>query len=137
MNLIENLKKSICNLVFVLSTSYLAAAGCSKPNNDDLIFRTKQNDLNDVQSAISQYINDYNRPPPGKNSDLVKILSGENDRRQIYTEFDKKRLKNGQWVDVWGNPFIYNGGLEWRLYSKGPNGIDENGKGDDIHVKYP
>jgi len=138
MDLIENLRKTMCNnLVIVLSAAYLTSAGCSRPSNDDLVFITKQTDLSEVQNAIGQYINDHRMPPPGGNSDLVKKLSGENDKNQLYMEFGKKRLKNGQWVDLWGHPFVYKGSLEWRLYSIGPNGIDEDGKGDDIQVKYP
>ena len=39
--------------------------------------------------------------------------------------------------DQWGQPFIYNepaiyGSAQFDLYSVGPNGIDENGQGDDI-----
>ena len=37
-------------------------------------------------------------------------------------------------LDPWGHPFVYRVGssLKYQLYSIGPNGVDENGKGDDI-----
>lgn len=42
-------------------------------------------------------------------------------------------------IDCWGQPLIYQSPAEdhafvFRLYSCGPNGIDENGQGDDLDV---
>ena len=37
-------------------------------------------------------------------------------------------------TDAWGRPFVYaNEGESFRLYSTGPNGIDEGGAGDDVN----
>ena len=37
-------------------------------------------------------------------------------------------------LDPWGRPFVYRvaPNSEYRLYSLGPDGVDENGKGDDV-----
>lgn len=37
--------------------------------------------------------------------------------------------------DPWGNPYQYEGaGAQYRIWSFGPNGVDEQGAGDDISV---
>lgn len=45
------------------------------------------------------------------------------------------RLSNAR--DQWGQPFVYNdpaihGNAQYDLYSVGPNGVDESGRGDDV-----
>ena len=38
--------------------------------------------------------------------------------------------------DPWGNEYVYeklsSGGMRFRVYSPGPDGVDQNGEGDDI-----
>lgn len=67
--------------------------------------------------------------------DVLFELSEVNDRKSPYLT-DKKGL-----LDEWGHPFIYfsppecklNPKAYYELYSKGENGIDNCGDGDDIY----
>ncbi|MEK7466217.1 MAG: type II secretion system protein GspG [Planctomycetota bacterium] len=47
---------------------------------------------------------------------------------------------SGEFLDHWGRPWVYKYRKEtdrtFRLYSIGPNGVDEDGKGDDISVEH-
>ena len=72
--------------------------------------------------------------PADGNRNLVSSLSSD------YITFEPQIIKNGLLIDPWGHSYIYQrydqgDNLRWHtyvIYSIGPNGIDENGRGDDI-----
>jgi len=90
--------------------------------------------LQDVSVALKCYETDFGRYPESGNSNLVKAIHLGNIR---YPGFTPERLNaSGEWLDPWNRPYVYErlepGGF--RLYSIGPNGIDEGGKGDDLGI---
>ena len=82
--------------------------------------------------------------PPTENEPLVKALQEDPnnvDWQGPYMEFKQDELKDGKLIDPWGKPYVYvllNGGSpqhrqrSFDLYSLGPNGVDDQGAGDDI-----
>ena len=72
--------------------------------------------------------------PEDGNRNLVSTLYPD------YVTFQPQEIKGGLLLDPWGNPYVYQryepgDNLRWHtyvIYSIGPNGIDEDGWGDDI-----
>ena len=96
-----------------------------------------------LETAVAMYSGDMGDYPPSGNDQLVKALQEDPhnvDWQGPYMEFKQDELKDGQLVDPWGNPYLYiskNGGSPqhrstFDLYSHGPNGIDDQGTGDDL-----
>ena len=104
---------------------------------------TLHHEMGTFQRVVDEY-SAKNQVPPRLLADLVKST----------TEPGMRLLRRGQ--DPWNNTFVYNvqilrqsdGTIDFSvtLRSVGPNGIDENGKGDDIqrivegtavHNRYP
>ncbi|KAF0244612.1 MAG: hypothetical protein FD180_2374 [Planctomycetota bacterium] len=89
--------------------------------------------VQDVSVALKCYETDFGRYPESGNSNLVKAMAGLG--KNGFYGFTPDRLNaRGEWLDPWNRPYVYerleSGGF--RLYSIGPNGIDEGGKGDDL-----
>ena len=86
---------------------------------------------------------------------LLSNLSGKNSfistnfNRINFKTIDEKRIRNDEYIDLWGNPynFIFDSReqiipnnhehpistpIRLLMWSNGPNGINEWGKGDDI-----
>jgi|GEM_PF-470476 len=97
-----------------------------------------------IETAISMYHGDVGDYPPTNNSELVKALTDDAsnpDWAGPYMDFKEAELVNGECIDPWGKPYVYvstNGGSpkhrphSFDLYSLGPNGVDNDGVGDDI-----
>ena len=97
-----------------------------------------------LETAIAMYEGDMGAYPATGNDSLRHAL--EEDPNNVdwqgpYMEFKQDDLKDGQLVDPWGNPYVYesvNGGApkhrerSFDLYSLGPNGVDDQGTGDDL-----
>ena len=88
------------------------------------------------------YTKDYTPPPPpvaeGDASDptgqlaLRSFIAGMNfDDVSELRAFDTERTLA---LDPWGNPFQYRCSRDhtWSIYSFGPNGVDDGGRGDDV-----
>lgn len=97
-----------------------------------------------METAIAMYQSDMSDYPKNGNASLVSALQDDpNDARWNgpYLEFKQDELKDGQVMDPWGNPYEYvsvSGGSpthrthSYDLSSRGPNGTDDGGAGDDI-----
>ena len=97
-----------------------------------------------LETAIAMYSGDMGAYPPTGNEALVQALSEDPsniDWQGPYMEFKQDEMKNGQLIDPWAHPYVYlsvNGGApthrerSFDLYSYGPNGVDDQGAGDDL-----
>jgi len=97
-----------------------------------------------IETAIVMYQGDLGQYPSSGNDNLVKALQedpGKTDWNGPYFDFKQDDLKDGKLIDPWGKPYEYisvNGGApqhrthSFDLYSLGPNGLDEQGAGDDV-----
>jgi hypothetical protein len=83
-----------------------------------------------LDSALQSYKDDRGIYPT--TSESLKSLLGAGIQKAYLRE------SGSILMDEWGNPFVYispdprKGQTTFRLYSVGPNGIDEGGAGDDL-----
>ena len=92
-----------------------------------------------LEAAIDMYDMDIGVYPPSGGVNLVRELtdSTDPDWEGPYMRFKNEDLEGGSYLDSWGNPYVYiNPGVNnpkfYDIYSFGPDGVDEQGKGDDI-----
>jgi general secretion pathway protein G len=94
-----------------------------------------------IETAISMYEVDMGDYPESGNRNLVTALIEEPDDSDWsgpYMKIREKELnEDGEYLDAWGNPFIYvNPGLHneysYDLYSLGPDGKGDGTEKDDI-----
>ena len=121
----------------------LVAAGAQAARRRGAITKAKST-IASLDTAIAMYASDLGTYPPTGNAALIKALqegSDDVDWQGPYMEFKQDELKGGVLVDSWGNPYVYvsvEGGSpthrlkSYDLFSKGPNGVDDEGTGDDI-----
>lgn len=87
-----------------------------------------------VELGLKRYRIVNNTYPEDGNRNLVFALHLD------YITFQSQEIGDGLLLDLWGHPYIYRrydpgDNLRWHtyvIYSVGPNGIDEDGNGDDI-----
>jgi hypothetical protein len=102
-----------------------------------------QTSLQDLCVAIKAYETDFGVYPPGPNAAFVRALQSSDRQGTLHSELANLSLSPaGKLLDRWQQPFVYKivkatdrSGIAYRLYSIGPNGVDEEGKGDDIAVR--
>ena len=94
-----------------------------------------------IETAISMYETDMGIYPESGNKNLVAALTedpGDIDWSGPYMKITQKELsKEGEYLDAWGNAFVYvNPGTRneysFDLYSMGPNGQGSGDEKDDI-----
>ncbi|MBU3911010.1 MAG: type II secretion system major pseudopilin GspG [Candidatus Omnitrophica bacterium] len=94
-----------------------------------------------IETAISMYETDIGIYPETGNKNLVEALtedSGDSDWNGPYMKIKEKELnENGEYLDAWGNPFVYvNPGTHntysYDIYSPGPDGKGDGSERDDI-----
>jgi general secretion pathway protein G len=94
-----------------------------------------------IETAISMYETDMGTSPGSDNKTLVEALTqdpGDPDWSGPYMHIKKDELDaNGEYVDAWGNAFVYvnpgkNNASFYDIYSKGPNGTGDGNDKDDI-----
>ncbi len=100
--------------------------------------------ISGLETAIAEYAGDMGKYPPTGNGPMIAALQddpGKADWAGPYMEFKHDELKDDELMDSWGHPYIYvsvNGGApehrerSFDLHSFGPNGVDDQGAGDDI-----
>lgn len=95
-----------------------------------------------LEAAVDMYEMDMGEYPAAENASLVQALTDtgnpEPDWNGPYMRFKEKDLENGEYIDAWGNPYVYiNPGTHneqyYDIYSYGPDGQDDQGDGDDIN----
>ena len=121
----------------------LVTAGAQAARRRGAVTKAKTT-ISALETAIAMYSGDMGEYPKTGNDSLVHAL--QDDPKNVswqgpYMEFKQDDLKDGQLIDSWGNPYVYvsaNGGSpehrqrSYDLYSFGPNGVDDQGTGDDI-----
>lgn len=76
--------------------------------------------------------------PKGTRGEICRMLRGEsingqNPKKLDYVEAMPTEMNgSGEFVDPWGVPYRISVDPKARVYSTGPNRIDEHGDGDDI-----
>jgi hypothetical protein len=92
--------------------------------------------IQDLEHSLNTYRTQHSALPPP----VEAGLAGDGRFGELFA-IDRSRLDAaGRILDHWKRPFVYRvhpGTLgrpkaRFELYSKGPNGIDENGQGDDV-----
>ncbi|MBN2096913.1 MAG: type II secretion system protein GspG, partial [Candidatus Omnitrophica bacterium] len=95
-----------------------------------------------LEAAIDMYDMDIGEYPDAGNENLVQALSDTSnpdpDWDGPYMKLREQDLVDGEFVDPWGNPYVYiNPGTHnlssYDIYSYGLNGQDEQGAGDDVN----
>ena len=122
----------------------LVTAGAQSARRRGAVTKAKTT-ISALETAIAMYESDLGEYPATDNEKLAKALAedpGNVDWDGPYMEFKQEDLKDGQLIDPWGHPYVYtsvNGGSpehrprSFDLYSFGPNGVDDNGTGDDLY----
>jgi len=98
-------------------------------------------DVTTIMQALSAYASEQGELPRGTFGVICQLLQGksiegQNPKHLDYiTVEDQEVNSKGEILDPWGHPYrvIVEQGLH--VYSCGPNGLDEHGKGDDIEAK--
>jgi hypothetical protein len=84
-----------------------------------------------LAQALERYYMDYGEYPEAATAGALvkKLTDAATIEPSAYRLNDK-----GEIIDPWGNPYIFKrvNEYEYRLYSCGPNGEDEQGEGDDV-----
>lgn len=118
----------------------MAVSGAQQARKRGTITKT-QAQLASIETAISMYETDIGIYPESGNKNLVIALTEEPDDADWngpYMKIKKDELNgNGEYLDAWGNPFIYvNPGTHneysYDLYSMGPDGKGDGTEKDDI-----
>ncbi|MBI2885458.1 MAG: type II secretion system major pseudopilin GspG, partial [Candidatus Omnitrophica bacterium] len=97
-----------------------------------------------LETAIAMYHADLGSYPASGNAELVAALTEEPDDANWqgpYMELKQDEVVNGELVDPWGSPYLYESVNEgspthrtqsYDLFSVGPNGSDDGGTQDDL-----
>lgn len=95
-------------------------------------------DVRELAFALKGFEQVYGRAPKGNAAAIAAILTGKNtegqdaDKTPIIEATAHEFNTVGEFVDPWGNPYRIEVSPSVAVYSLGPNGKDEQGKGDDI-----
>ena len=92
-------------------------------------------EVRQLEIAARAYRSDYGQWPDARNNpELVSVLSGSNLHHIAYMEFGSDiREMNGVFLDPWHHPYHFQVlSNEFRVWSSGPDGINDSGKRDDI-----
>jgi general secretion pathway protein G len=118
----------------------MVVSGAQQARKRGAVTKTKAQ-LASIETAISMYETDIGSYPETSNKALVSALAkdtGDADWSGPYMQIKKDELDgNGEYVDAWGNAFVYvnpgkNNASFYDLYSKGPNGTGDGEDKDDI-----
>jgi len=124
--------KKLIFLVIVTTTLFLVRILSFAAFEDEV--KEVKGTIRKVESGLKRYRVVNNNYPEDGNRNLISSLCPD------YIIFEPKETKDGLLIDPWGNPYVYQryepgDNLRWHtyvIYSVGPNGIDEDGYGDDI-----
>ena len=125
----------VVNLVAVvmICTIYVMThAAIRLRETEGLILATQTEVVALTRALVHHLVADKATPIPQDLPELIATI-GETPTRPKGYRFSKRRLKEGTYVDDFGRPYRVLAERERVLiYSLGPNGRDEKGRGDDI-----
>lgn len=95
-----------------------------------------RHDVSELVVALEAYRIKFGHPLEGSTAEICAALRGEdaggqNPDHEAVVEFYKVNAA-GEFVDPWGTAYRILAGPDVRVYSCGPNRVDESGAGDDI-----
>jgi hypothetical protein len=95
-----------------------------------------RHDVNELVLGLNAYRIKFGHPIEGTTAEVCAVLRGEDVRGQNPEHeavVDSYKVNAaGEFLDPWGLPYRIIVGAVPRVYSCGPNRIDEQGGGDDI-----
>lgn len=118
----------------------MVVSGAQQARKRGAITKTKAQ-IASLETAISMYETDIGSYPETGNKDLVSALmedTGDPDWSGPYMKIRENELnENNEYLDAWGNPFVYlkpgiHNTYSYDLYSSGPDGKGDGSEKDDI-----
>ncbi len=97
-----------------------------------------RHDVQVIALALDGFARENGDYPKGTPGEICRMLRGEtvngqNPKKLDYLNAQPNELNGlGEFVDPWGEPYRMSVDHVARVYSCGPNRIDEHGAGDDI-----
>lgn len=97
-----------------------------------------RHDVGQLREALDLYLGEQGAYPSGSAAEISQLLrgqsvGGQNPKKASYIEAAAGEMNSrGEFVDPWGTPYRIIIGSPPRVYSCGPNRVDEGGGGDDI-----
>jgi type II secretory pathway pseudopilin PulG len=97
-----------------------------------------RHDVQIIALALDGFVQENRDYPKGTRGEICRMLRGEsvngqNPKKLDYIEAQPYEVNaSGEFVDPWGEPYRFAVDPKARVYSCGPNRIDELGEGDDI-----
>jgi len=119
----------------------MVVGGAQQARKRGAVTKTKAQ-LASIETALSMYETDLGVYPESGNKNMVTAFNedpGDEDWYGPYMKIRQNELnENGEYLDAWGNAFLYtNPGVHnkysYDVYSKGPNGKGDGSERDDIH----
>ena len=101
-------------------------------------FSRARNDVQVIALTLDGYAQENGDYPKGTPGEICRMLRGEsvngqNPKKLDYVEAQPFEVNSaGEFVDPWGEPYHFSTEPKPRVYSSGPNRVDEHGDGDDI-----
>lgn len=126
-------------MAIVVILAGMAAGGAQMARKRGAITKAKAA-VAALEAAIDMYELDLGEYPPGGNAAMAQALSGDShpnpEWNGPYIRFKEEETANGEYLDPWGNPYVYtvpgsHNTVAYDICSYGPNG--EEGGDDDIH----
>jgi general secretion pathway protein G len=123
-------------LIFLLILAFFGCANASTDKEQKSIIY-----LDSLVNALQLYKLDTGDYPCGVNA-LKKLVTNIDNNTKWRGPYLNPDVAHLNFSDGWGNQFFYQYPCkselpEFRLYSLGKNGVDDNGKKDDILYKKP
>jgi len=135
----QTLKKKPALFWVVLSVSILAAAVVGGFTVAHVSKHSKaRHDVQVIELALDGFAFENGGYPKGTRGEICRLLRGEsingqNPKKLDYVEALPTEMNStGEFLDPWGEPYRISVDPRVRVYSYGPNRIDEQGGGDDI-----
>jgi type II secretory pathway pseudopilin PulG len=101
-------------------------------------FSQAKHDVQAIALALDVFARENGGYPVGTPAEICRMLRGEtvngqNPKKLDYIEAEPQEMDGiGEFVDPWGDPYRMSVDQTARVYSFGPNHVDERGDGDDI-----
>lgn len=95
-----------------------------------------RHDVNELALALDAFRIKFGKPVEGTTAEICAVLRGEDVRGQnparepVVDSYEVNMA--GEFIDPWGMAYRIVINPQPRVYSCGPNGVDEQGGGDDI-----
>ena len=135
----QTLKKKPALFWIVLSVLILAAAVVSAFTVHHFSKHSQaRHDVQVIALALDGFAFENRGYPQGTRGEVCRLLRGEsingqNPKKLDYVEALPTEMNgSGEFVDPWGEPYRISVDSQIRVYSCGPNRLDEHGDGDDI-----